>query len=41
LGWQSEEDWKETLDALEQYGGMSRRLPVEEYFTNEFIEVKR
>jgi NitT/TauT family transport system substrate-binding protein len=37
LGWQSREDWIETLDGLEQYGGMKGRLAVDEYFTNEFV----
>lgn len=37
LGWQSTEDWKETLDVLEKYAGMTGRLPLEEYFTNEFL----
>jgi len=37
LGWQSREDWIETLDGLEQYGGMKGRLPVDEYFTNDFL----
>jgi NitT/TauT family transport system substrate-binding protein len=41
LGWQSSEDWKETLDGLEQHAGMKGRLAVEEYFTNDFIEGKR
>ena len=38
LGWQSREDWTETLDVLEKYAGMTKRLPLEEYFTNEFVE---
>lgn len=38
LGWQSAEDWKETLDVLEKYAGMTGRRPLEEYFTNEFLE---
>jgi NitT/TauT family transport system substrate-binding protein len=38
LGWQSVDDWKETLDVLETFAGMTGRLPVEEYFTNEFVE---
>jgi NitT/TauT family transport system substrate-binding protein len=38
IGWQSTEDWKETLDVLEQYAGMTGRLAPEDYFTNEFIE---
>jgi NitT/TauT family transport system substrate-binding protein len=38
LGWQSPDDWKDTLDGLERYAGMKGRLPLEEYFTNEFVE---
>ena len=38
FGWQSAEDWKETLDVLEKYAGLTGRLPIEEYFTNEFLE---
>jgi NitT/TauT family transport system substrate-binding protein len=38
LGWQSAEDWKDTLDVLEKHAGMTGRLPLEEYFTNEFVE---
>jgi NitT/TauT family transport system substrate-binding protein len=41
LGWQSAEDWNETLDVLERYGGMKGRLPIEAYFTNEFMEERR
>jgi NitT/TauT family transport system substrate-binding protein len=41
LGWQSDDDWIQTLDGLEQYAGMKGRLPIQEYFTNYFIEVKR
>jgi NitT/TauT family transport system substrate-binding protein len=37
LGWQSREDWIETLDVLERHGGMKGRLAVDEYFTNDFI----
>jgi hypothetical protein len=37
LGWQSREDWTETLDVLEQHAGMKGRRPVEDYFTNEFL----
>ena len=37
LGWQSREDWTETLDVLEQHAGMKGRRPVEDYFTNEFV----
>ena len=38
FGWQSAEDWRETLDVLEKHAGMTGRLPLEEYFTNEFLE---
>jgi NitT/TauT family transport system substrate-binding protein len=41
LGWQSAEDWKETIDVLEQHAGMKGRLPIEEYFTNEFVDARR
>jgi NitT/TauT family transport system substrate-binding protein len=37
LGWQSAEDWKQSLDVLEQYGGMANRKPLNAYFTNDFI----
>ena len=37
LGWQSRDDWNETLDGLEQHGGMKGRLAVDEYFTNDFL----
>jgi NitT/TauT family transport system substrate-binding protein len=38
LGWQSADDWRETLDVLENFAGMKGRLPAEAYFTNEFLE---
>jgi NitT/TauT family transport system substrate-binding protein len=37
LGWQSRDDWNETLNGLEQHGGMKGRLPVDDYFTNDFV----
>jgi NitT/TauT family transport system substrate-binding protein len=40
LGWQSDVDWSDTLDGLEQHGGMKGRRPLAEYFTNQFVEVK-
>lgn len=36
-GWQSEKDWKETLDILEKYGGLQNRREAAFYFTNQFI----
>jgi NitT/TauT family transport system substrate-binding protein len=40
IGWQAMEDWKETLDVLEQYAGMKGRRPAADYFTNDFIPTR-
>lgn len=37
IGWQSEQDWKQTLDLLEKYGGMQKRLELNAYYTNQFL----
>ena len=37
LGWMSTEDWGETLDLLHQYAGMAEKLPVDRYFTNDYV----
>jgi NitT/TauT family transport system substrate-binding protein len=37
LGWQSTDDWNETLDILQKYGGLEPRLANEQYFTNQFL----
>ena len=37
VGWQSAEDWKETLDTLEKTGGIAKRKDLKAYYTNEFI----
>lgn len=37
LGWMSEEDWSSTLDFLASYMELAPRLPLDRYFTNEFL----
>lgn len=37
-GWMSIKDWDATLDIQVKYGGLKKRLPTEQYFTNEFIQ---
>jgi NitT/TauT family transport system substrate-binding protein len=38
LGWMAAEDWKSTLDILVKYTGFEKPLPVEQYYTNEFVQ---
>lgn len=37
LGWMDKRDWEKAQEILLQYGGLKKKLPVERYFTNEFI----
>ena len=37
LGWMSKKDWEETQEILAKYGGLKKKIAVEEYFTNEFV----
>lgn len=37
LGWMAESDWKQTLQIMSQYGGLSGSTTPSEYYTNEFI----
>jgi ABC-type nitrate/sulfonate/bicarbonate transport system substrate-binding protein len=37
LGWTSDKDWTATLDFLETHMSLSPRLPLDRYYTNEFI----
>ncbi|MBI2369460.1 MAG: ABC transporter substrate-binding protein [Deltaproteobacteria bacterium] len=37
LGWMAREDWENTLRILKEYGELPQVLPVEEYYTNDFI----
>lgn len=38
FGWMEASDWEQTQDIQVTYAGMPRALPVETYFTNDFIE---
>ncbi len=38
LGWMAREDWEQTLNVLEKYGGMKGRKSVDAYYTNEFVQ---
>jgi NitT/TauT family transport system substrate-binding protein len=38
LGWMAREDWEQTLNVLEKYGGMKGRKTPEAYYTNEFLQ---
>jgi NitT/TauT family transport system substrate-binding protein len=38
LGWMAKEDWEQTLNVLEKYGGMKGRKPTEAYYTNDFVQ---
>jgi NitT/TauT family transport system substrate-binding protein len=38
IGIMDPEDWSDSLDALEQYSGLTQPGDAEEYFTNEFLE---
>ena len=40
LGWMSEDDWKETIAYLEEYGGVVKGLAPDKIFTNKFVEAK-
>ncbi|MBI3079667.1 MAG: ABC transporter substrate-binding protein [Deltaproteobacteria bacterium] len=37
LGWMARQDWETNQEILLKYGGQEKRLPIEDYFTNEFI----
>ena len=37
LGWLPPETMSKSLDMLVQYGGIKNKLPIERYFTNEFV----
>lgn len=37
IGWMAKKDWEDTQELMLQFGGMKKRLPVEELYTNEFI----
>jgi NitT/TauT family transport system substrate-binding protein len=37
FGWNSEKNWRDTVDMLVKYGGITKK-PIKEYFTNELFE---
>lgn len=37
LGWMAKKDWEDTQEIMLEYGEMKKRLPVEEFYANEFI----
>jgi NitT/TauT family transport system substrate-binding protein len=37
LGWMDKSDWEKALEIMSTYGGMEKKLPVERYYTNEFV----
>ncbi len=40
IGWMAKEDWKDTLALLSKVGKLKKVLPVNSYFTNDFIAMK-
>jgi NitT/TauT family transport system substrate-binding protein len=36
-GWMAKEDWVQTQDLLSKYGGLETTMPVEQYYTNEYV----
>ncbi|KAA0969039.1 ABC transporter substrate-binding protein [Aureimonas fodinaquatilis] len=37
FGWMEAKDWEDTQHILTEYGGMPRSLPVEQFYTNDFL----
>src|SRR5690606_7143051 len=37
FGWMAESDWEQTQDVLIRYMGMAKALPVDKFYTNDFI----
>lgn len=37
LGWMDKRDWEKAQEIMFEYGDLKKKLPVERYFTNEFI----
>jgi NitT/TauT family transport system substrate-binding protein len=37
LGWMDRSDWEKAQEIMVTYGGMEKKLPVERYYTNEFV----
>jgi len=37
LGWMAKKDWEQTQEILTKYTGLQKAIPVEQYFTNDYI----
>lgn len=37
LGWMAKEDWEDTIRILMEYGGLKDPLPLDRYYTNDFV----
>ncbi len=37
IGWQSEKDWASMQDLLLKYGGLSKQVPLNTYYVNDFV----
>jgi NitT/TauT family transport system substrate-binding protein len=37
LGWMAKKDWEDTQEILSKYANLKKTIPVEQYFTNDYI----
>jgi NitT/TauT family transport system substrate-binding protein len=37
FGWMSDKDWSSTAEILTKYGNLTRKLPLESYYTNDYL----
>jgi NitT/TauT family transport system substrate-binding protein len=37
FGWMAASDWEKTQDIMVKYTGMPRAIPVEQFYTNDFV----
>lgn len=37
FGWMAEQDWTSTAEILTKYGNLTRKLPLDRYYTNEYL----
>ena len=40
LFWTAEEDWRDSIAVLKEYGGLEGDKPLSDYYTNEFISTQ-
>ena len=41
LGWMDKSDWEKAEEIMATHGGMEKRLPMERFYTNEYISAKQ